>query len=148
MAKTTHPKTVVIVDDEMFHLRWLVEYLDDQGYTVIGAVNANEAVNIVAKNIYRTLIIDLNIPVLGPLKDAFARKGLTYSRFPGVYVAEVARNKGYRGRQVVLYSVHKEDSVIEIAKRLSCEYLLKGRPRALKKEIDAILSFDPTLNHQ
>src|SRR4051794_35210555 len=100
--------------------------------------------DVIEREIYRVLIIDLNIPVLPPFQKAVADRGGAYARFPGLFIAERARNRGYRDRQVVLYSVHRDEEVLEEAKKLGATYILKGRPKMIKDELDLIVTYDPT----
>ena len=144
MAKTTDPKTIVLIDDEIHQMSWMVDYLEDKGFAVKTADNLNDGLNIVNKQIFRELIIDLSIPILPPLDHDVNEKGRLYAQYPGLYLAYSARNMGYRIRQVVIYSVHSDPSVAEEAKLLGCTYILKGRPREIKKEIDRVVDFDPT----
>ena len=144
MAKTTDPKTIVLIDDEIHHMSWMVDYLEDKGLTVKTANNLNDGLNLVNKEIFRALIIDLSIPILPPLDRDVNKKGILYAQYPGLYLAYSARNRGYRDRQVVIYSVHNDPSVAEEASRLRCTYILKGRPQDIKKEIDRVIQFDPT----
>lgn len=44
----------------------------------------------------------------------------------------------------MIYSVHKDASVAEEASKLGCTYILKGRPKEIKAEIEAVVSYDPT----
>lgn len=145
MAKTTVSDTVVVVDDEPHNVLWMSDYLDSKGYTFILATNLNEAVAEIDKEIYRALVIDLNIPVLEPLDTPVSALGAVYVKYPGLFAARQARNRGYRGKQVVIYSVHKDAEVAEEAARLGCTYILKGRPREVKAELDDIVGFDPTV---
>ena len=144
MAKTTDPKTVIIVDDELHNLTWLVDYIEARGLSVKTASTANDALELLSKGIFRAAIIDLNIPMLDPIIKSVTDKGLAYARYPGLYVAYFARNKGYRGRQVVIYSVHRDAAVSEESQRLGCTYIIKGRPKEIKAELEDVLSFDPT----
>jgi CheY-like chemotaxis protein len=145
MARTTVTDTVVVVDDEPHNVLWMADYLDAKGLSFILATNLNDAVQEINKEIYRALVIDLNIPVIEPLDAAVAALGAVYARYPGLYAARQARNQGYRGKQVVIYSVHKDAGVAEEAKKLGCTYILKGRPREVKAELDDIVQYDPTL---
>lgn len=145
MAKTTDSKTIVLIDDELHNMTWMVDYLCSRGLLTLTASSANDAVAIVEQEIYRAIIVDLNIPIMDPLTNTALAKGEVYGRFPGLYVASYARNKGYRDRQVVIYSVHRDAGVSEEAARLGCTYIIKGRPKEIKLELDAVISFDPTL---
>jgi CheY-like chemotaxis protein len=144
MARTTSPGTAVLVDDELHNAIWMVDFLQSRQLEVLTAESANGALELITKEIHRVAVIDLNIPVLPPLDKLIASRGFHYARYPGLYVAEAARNAGYRDRQVILYSVHREREVADIADRLRITYIMKGRPQEIKKEIDAVLAFDPT----
>jgi len=144
MAITTSPKSAILVDDELHNATWLLDYLYSKKLDVITAETANEALELLEREIHRIAIIDLRIPVLPPIEQLIFSHGESYAKFPGLYVAESARNKGYRDRQVILYSVHREREVADIAERLRISYIMKGRPQEIKREIESVLSFDPT----
>lgn len=144
MALTTVSDTVVLLDDEIHNMVWLMDYLSNSGITVIPTINANDAIAVLSEEIYRAAIIDLNVPILAPLEEAARAVGGVYAKFPGLFVARHARNSGYRARQIVIYSVHRDAQVSEEANKLGCTYILKGRPKEIKIELDAILEFDPT----
>lgn len=144
MAQTTNPKTIIVVDDEPHNMYWMIDYIEALGYTVNFSTNLNDALVHLGKGVCRAAIIDLNIPALEPLDKELREIGGTYARYPGLYAARFARNMGYRDRQVVLYSVHQDADVLEEAQRLRCTYLMKGRPRTFKAELDLVLSYDPT----
>lgn len=145
MAKTTHPKEIVLLDDEFHNVLWIADYFEAKGFLVHSAGNVNEALAMIEGKIFRALIVDLNVPVLEPLEELVNKQGPEYQTFPGLYFAERARNLGYRGRQVVLYSVHRDPGVSEIAKRLGISYIMKGRPHEIKDELEGIISYDPTV---
>ena len=144
MAKATESDTIVIVDDELQDVLWMADYFDANGYFAEFASNVNEATDLVDKAIYRALVVDLQVPVLEPLEAAVRDLGPLYVRFPGLFVARRARSRGYRDRQVVLYTVHADTEVSDEARRLGCTYIRKGRPREIKAELASILSYDPT----
>lgn len=144
MAKTTKPDVVVLVDDELHNMSWMVDFLSSKSLGCITAENANNAIDVLDKEIYRAVVVDLNIPILDPVASAAIAKGEVYGKYPGLYVASYARNKGYRGKQVVIYSVHRDPQVSEEAAKLGCTYIIKGRPKEIKQELDAVVSFDPT----
>ena len=106
--------------------------------------NANAFANEIRSKTYRCLIVDLNVPVLPPMDKDAEYKGHIYRRYPGLFVAALARDFGYRGRQVLIYSVHKDQEVEVEATRLQCTYIRKGRPRDMKAELEDLLSYDPT----
>lgn len=144
MAKTTDSETVVVLDDELFNIEWLLDFIAAQGFETIPSSSANEAIQIISEEIYRALILDLNVPIPPELSAAAEKLGSVYRKYPGLFVAWKARNAGYRDRQVIIYSVHRDVEVAQEASRLGCSYILKGRPAELKSEIKQVLGFDPT----
>lgn len=144
MAKTTINDTIVMLDDELYNLTWMMDFFYSKGFGIVTASNANDALELINAEIYRAAIIDLNVPLLPPLDSVAAEFGHTYVRYPGLFVARQARNRGYRDRQVVIYSVHRDEAVMEEARKLGCTYILKGRPKEIKIELNSILEFDPT----
>lgn len=135
---------VLILDDEPELLEWLAEYLKAKKLQVEFAKNVSEGMAALDSKAFRFLVLDLNVPASGQYKSALADKGDVFSRYPGLYVAQTARNKGYRDRQVIVYSVHDLDEVRIITDRIRVTYATKGRPRAFKAEIDNVLSYDPS----
>lgn len=136
--------TIVVVDDELYNLVWLLDYLRSKKYDVLPAKDANEALEILEGDRYRCVIVDLNIPMYEPFVQAVGSLGNVYVKFPGLFVAREARTKGYRDRQVIIYSVHRDVEVAQEAKILGCTYILKGRPKEMKLELDDVLRYDPS----
>lgn len=140
----TDIKTALIVDDEPHNIIWLSDYLEDIGFSVTMKTDVNQGIEEISKKSHRITIIDLNIPVFPPLSASVADKGDLYIKYPGLYAAWQARNSGYRDRQVVVYTVHRDTAIAEEANKLRCTYIMKGRPKMLKEEIEEILSYDPS----
>jgi CheY-like chemotaxis protein len=144
MRKEEKKKTVLLLDDEPQYLDWLVEYLQERGYSVVHATNVDTAVELLKNSKYRVVVCDLTVPVSDRLRKVITNEMALYGKYPGAYVAHLARNLGQRSRQVVVYSVHDRAEIQELANRIRVQYITKGRPRQFKEEIDAILSYDPT----
>ena len=144
MARTTIRDTLLVLDDEMYNLTWMVEFFESNGLKVKDFANVNDIIRPLQEEVYRCIIVDLNVPVLPPVDKDVQKKGDVFRRYPGLFVASVARNAGYRGRQVVIYSVHKDEAVEAEANRLGCTYIRKGRPREMKSELLDVLAYDPT----
>ena len=135
---------VLVMDDEPELLEWLVEYLSVKGMEVTFAKDIAEGMSALEEGKYCFLVLDLNVPISGECRAMLSKNGELFLNFPGLYIAQSARTKGYRDRQVIVYSVHDIDEVRAVTDRLRVTYVTKGRPRAFKAEIDDVLSFDPS----
>lgn len=134
---------VLVMDDEPHLLDWLVEYLESKQHSVHQVTNVQDAISKLDINRYRMVVLDLNVPASAEYLERIKSKGELYLEYRGLYVAEVARTKGHRGRQVVVYSVHDSESVTLACEKIGVSYLVKGRPRQFKRELDDILSYEP-----
>jgi len=135
--------TILVVDDEPYYLSWLFDFIESFEYSYEKATTVQEALELLEKNQYRVVIADLNIPASEQLEPVLRQKGDIYKRYPGLFVADYARNHHHTGRQVIVYSVHDSGEVRTETQRLQCTYLLKGRPRTFKEEIKDVISYDP-----
>jgi len=130
----------LIVDDEPYYLEWLIEFLESKGYEVETAVNCNEAFDAIEKEIFKMVIVDLQIP--SPGSAAIRRLRVSdplFDQYPGMAVAQFARDLGHWDDQVIIYSVHMGEGIVAKAKQLYCTYLPKGRPDILKEAVMAAL---------
>jgi CheY-like chemotaxis protein len=145
MKMADENKKVLVLDDEPHVLEWLQEYLESKGCQVVFAVNIQEAVQAInSGHEFRMMILDLNVPASGEFSEILKSKGPAFENYRGLYIAEQARTMGYRGPQVIVYSVHDLDEIRLVTERIGVTYVTKGRPRAFKSEIDNVLSYDPT----
>ena len=147
MASLKVPKSydqghVLIADDEPEHVDWLVDYFRKKGFTVSMATNVLEAIEAIERTNYRAYIIDLNIPLGGWNPEPPAPSD-TYHQYQGLYIIRAARTQGNAGARVIAYSAHYNEQIAGDIKQLYCEYIVKGRARELKAEIDRLLSHDP-----
>lgn len=140
----TKEDTVLIMDDEPHVLDWLIDYIEAKDYKVRIAVNVDEAIKELDRDKFRLAIFDLNVPASGEILKKLEERGSVHSKYRGLYAAEYARTKGLRGRQVIVYSVHDSEEVLRKCEKVGVQYLIKARPREFKKELNEILSFDPT----
>ena len=131
---------VVIADDEPFNLSFLFDFVRSQGLTVELDETVDDALYRLQQARYRLVIVDLNLPYITPTHDH--PPGDIRNRFPGLCVAEFARNQGHTGRQVILYTVHDLPEVERWAKAMGVTYLPKGRP-SIRDEIRDVLRHDP-----
>jgi DNA-binding NarL/FixJ family response regulator len=125
----------MIVDDEPYYLDWLIEFFEAHGYEVITAVNVTEACHFAKVEIFKMVIVDLNVPAGSEMKQAIAESEPVIRQYPGLYVAQYARDIGHWDDQVIIYSVHMGEAITERSKQLYCTYLPKGRPDVLKEAI-------------
>ena len=140
---STSPR-VLLADDEPFYLEWLADYLESKGIAVEYATTVNEALEKIQRTQYRFLVVDLNIPLQGEPVTPPSNQPETYRAYPGLHIANSARNSGYRTKQVIVYSVFASKEIEEAVGRLYCTYITKGHPIDLKREVDEVLSYDPT----
>jgi CheY-like chemotaxis protein len=144
MAQPDDGETILVIDDEPFNMPWMEDYFAALGYSVKQCVNLNEGMDALDEKKYRAAIIDLSIPALEPMDLELTKTGGAYRKYPGLYAARFARTKGYRDRQVIIYSVHPDNDVRSEANILGCTYIIKGRPKAFTDELEAVLAYDPT----
>jgi DNA-binding NtrC family response regulator len=130
---------VMIVDDEPYYLDWLIEFFEVHGYAVVIAENVTEACKATENEIFKMVIVDLNVPAGSEMKQAIMESDPIIQRFPGLFVAQYARDLGHWDDQVIIYSVHMGEAITERSKQLYCTYLPKGRPDVLKEAILAAL---------
>jgi CheY-like chemotaxis protein len=136
----------LIADDEPHYLDWIEDYLEPKGISVDFVTTIEAAVEALSEFSYRFILIDLNIPLSSDFVGVASATEPWFQRFPGLYIAYIARNSGYRSRQVIIYSVHLEEAVREYVESIRCEHIPKGWPQDLKREIDHLLEFDPSQN--
>jgi CheY-like chemotaxis protein len=134
--------TILLADDEPYNQQWILDWLESIGYKTVVAENVDEAIQQLQGARFRTVIVDLAIPILPPKAMLDGREPL-YATYPGLLIADFARNHDHTGRQVLVYSVYDDPHVLALSERLGFSYMLKGRPRALKLEIESILKRDP-----
>lgn len=140
-------KSILIMDDEPHVLDWLIEYLEAKGFKIEKALNVDQAIDILDKKNFRVTIFDLNVPASPETLKKLELKGDIYKKYRGLYAAEYARTKGHRGKQVIVYSVHDSIEIQNKCITVDIQYLIKARPREFKRELNDILSFDPTTSN-
>ena len=134
----------LIADDEPFYLEWLDDFLTSKGIESVFVTNIEDAIEELSKENFRFMVVDLNIPVSAAFEGEVKVSTDILKTYPGLYLADYARNNGYRTRQVIVYSVHVNESIKEYVSKLYCTFIPKGRPSLLKDEIVEVLDYDPT----
>jgi CheY-like chemotaxis protein len=135
---------VLLADDEPFYLEWLDDFLTSKGIVVDYATSVDDAVGKLKNYKYRLVVVDLNIPMISAGGEYAKKLSGAYDTYPGLYIANAARNAGYRTKQVIIYSVFSTKEIEEAASRLYCTFLTKMHPDDLKREIERVLAFDPS----
>ena len=139
---TRKANTILLADDEPYNLDWIAEYLAQKGYRVQAVTSVDQAINELRKNRFRAVVADLSIPFRNP-QPVLGKHEPLHEKYPGLVIAEYARNHWHLDRQVIVYSVHDDPAVAAHAGTIGVTYLLKGRPRQFKEEMDDVLSYDP-----
>lgn len=134
----TKPRAL-IVDDEPYYQDWLIEYMEVRGYEVLTAMNVDEACQALGKELFKMVIVDLSIPAGAGMRAQLATSDPLTQQYPGMYVAQYARDHGQWDDQVIIYSVHMSEDISKRAGQLFCVYVPKGRPDAMKEAVMAAL---------
>lgn len=134
-------KTVLLIDDEPEYLDWLHDYLVAKGLEIEIAESVSEAMKFADAADYRLYLVDLNIPA----GDWAIPSNLSevYAQYKGLNVIRYVRNQSQAGRRVVAYSAHENDEIHAAISNLYCQYVVKGRARDIKQEIESVLDHDP-----
>lgn len=132
----------LVVDDEYEHIEFLPDFLRSRGFDVDVASNASDALSLADKKKYRGYLIDLNIP-LGKYNSARALSTIQKD-YIGLRVIQEIRTQGNSGATVVAYSAHENDAIKSEIGRLYCQYVVKGRVRDLKTQINLIIQREMT----
>jgi CheY-like chemotaxis protein len=133
---------ILLADDEPEHLDWLIDFLAARGCETVLATTVRDAIEKAEQAAYRAYLIDLNIP-LGGWVPTLKVTGQTYDDYHGLYILKLIRSQGNQGARVIAYSAHQNDAIAAAIKRLYCMYIVKGKPRELKDEIERLLSSTP-----
>lgn len=136
--------TVLLVDDEPEYLGWLCDYLVAKGLDVDMAESVAEALQCADAYSYRLYLVDLNIPAGSWAPSSVLPE--IYFQYKGLNVIRYVRNQGNAGRRVVAYSAHENDEIHAAIKNLYCQYVVKGRAKDIKREIESVLQHDPKVN--
>lgn len=135
-------KSVLLVDDEPEYLDWLRDYLVAKGFHVETALTADDAVRIASSADFRLYLVDLNIPSGGWVPQQPALSAI-YDQYKGLQVIRYVRTQSNAGARVVAYSAHENKDIHAAIDKLYCKYVVKGRARDIKSEIEDILLRDP-----
>lgn len=133
---------VLLADDEPEHSDWLIDYLEAKGFQTVIATNVRDTIEAIEREAFRIYLIDLNIP-LGGWAPTVSQVGSTYGEYHGLYILKLVRSQGSPGSHVIAYSAHENEPIRAEIRRLYCRYVVKGRPREFKREIDDLLNRPP-----
>lgn len=133
--------TILLADAEPYNMGFVVDFLESLQFKTVVADTIQQALQNLQEFRFRAVLADLGIPLLPPKTFLVAHNPL-YAQYPGLLVAECALNHNHAGREVMVYSIHEDPQVRELSGRLGFSYILKGRPRIWKQELEALLSPD------
>ncbi len=142
MKESSENQAILLLDDELSGMTWMLDFLYSKNFSVDTASNANDAFELARNNKYSAAIIDLNVPLIPPLDSIATDLDPVYLKFPGLLVAREARSKGHKSQQIIIYTVHREAEIREISDKLGCTYIIKGRPIEIKDELIRVLKIN------
>lgn len=139
-------KKVLIIDDEPMLLDWLFEYIESKNaqHTNLTTYDSGLA-ELEHQKEYKTkrydlIIIDMNIPSSGAHRK---HNEEIYQKYPGLALARDCRDFGMQGKEVIIYTVHKDQKIADLAEKIGVQYIIKSRPKVLKDAIrGAIIQHD------
>ena len=117
-------------------LDWIEDYLETLGCSVEFVTSIDAAYDRITERKYKALIVDLQVPATEKHEAHIKQKDVVFHEFRGLYIAQFARNQGYKSNQVIVYSVHVRPEVEEICRQLGISYLPKGRANLMKEKLD------------
>ena len=115
------------------------EFLNGKGLGVKLLRTVAQARLALAKDEYRLILVDMNIPDDATAGVQIRARTPLISRFPGLLIVIEARKSGYPGRALIAYTVHDDEGISAEMENLHCRYVLKGRPQVLKRVVEASL---------
>ncbi|MNE26977.1 hypothetical protein D3C76_140350 [compost metagenome] len=130
--------TVLVLDDEPLFLDWLEDFIESRGFKTKFVTNLPDAHIEISNNNYVALLVDLNVPSSADIDKKIEAKDPLYKEFRGLFLASEARNKGYPGSNLIIYSVHADERLAPICQRLGIDHIAKGRPHLLKAKLETI----------
>lgn len=140
VPKKYEENSVLIADDERKHIGFLIDFLRARNINVDYARNVGDALALCQEKKYKCYFIDLNIP-LGDHVPIIEMSDI-YNAYKGLYIIKMVRSQGVPGRNVIAYSAHYNDDIRSEIDLLYCKYLIKGRVREIKDELNSVLFSD------
>lgn len=129
-------KKILIIDDEPVYAEWLFEFVENLDGTYQTYSNYGDALKAIGNGVkFDLIVVDMNIPSDGTHRR---HNGPLYDKYPGLAFARDARDLGYPPKSVIIYTVHIDEEIKEIADTLGVQYIIKSRPKILKKAITDI----------
>jgi CheY-like chemotaxis protein len=142
MNSYTAPRAL-IADDEPEYLEWLRDYLKSKKLEVDVVTTVRDAVRSVSTLFYRVVLIDMSIPPAGSISRDVQERQPLVKQYPGLAIAIHARTAGYKPAQLIVYTVHDDDSIEQMLANIGAAYVLKGRPEEIKEAIVHAINASP-----
>ncbi len=139
-------KNVLIVDDEPYAIDWIIEFTRERGFKPIICQTFGEAFDIInAQRHFAASVIDMNIPIMPSDEHIISSKGEQYKKYHGLLLAHELRDFGNSKHSVIIFTVHDDRQITEIAEVLSIQYIIKGKVKRIKEAL--IRQFDYIKTH-
>jgi len=130
LKMNTKPIQILVVEDEEYLRDLYVQILAQEGYQVTSAVNGEDAYNLLTKNTYALVLLDIILP-----------------KMDGLQVLDKLKTKGATGnKHIVLLSNLGQDLVVAKAMEFGIRgYMVKSdyTPDELLKEVKGYLNNEP-----
>ena len=130
---------ILIVDDEPDIIEILKFNLENEGYTVISAINGKEALKLADKHLPHLIILDLMMPVMDGI-EACERLRMDKKFNNTLIMFLSARNEDYS--QVAAFESGADDYVTKPIKPRILNSKVKALLRRFKNDFSQILSFE------
>lgn len=130
-------KNVLIVDDEPYAVAWIIDFTEANGFSPVICQTFGEAFDLInTEKRFSAAVIDMNIPIAHGDEHMLMSKGDQYKKYHGLLLAHELRDFGNDKNSVIIFTVHDDKQISEIAEILSVQYIIKGKVRKIK---DALL---------
>ena len=121
---------VLIIDDEPEFLQWVIDFFDSRIFGIDIATNLESGIAKALEKKYVFILVDMNIPAKDESMESESNPII--KKYPGLKAIIKLRNSGYMNYQMTAYTVHDDEGLEGELDKLSCKYVLKGRPSVLK----------------
>lgn len=120
-------KSILLVEDESIVRESLTDWLTDEGHTVVAVEDGEQALEIIGKQEFGVVVLDLKLPG----KD-------------GIEVLKQAKEKAPALKAIIITAYPSVDTAVDAIKAGAMEYLIKPfAPESLEQLIEETLKIKP-----